>query len=44
MTDVVSLRDELLNDAQVNYMVTRKEVNLDVGSLGTTLQLMRIME
>jgi hypothetical protein len=43
MTDVVSLRDELLNDTAQNYVIRSKEVNLDRGSRGTTLRLMRIL-
>ena len=41
MTDTVSLRDVLLNDAAINYRVRSKEVNLDRGSRGTSLVLIR---
>ena len=43
MTDTVSLRDELLNDAAQNYRVARKEVGLDKGGRTTTLQLIRFL-
>jgi hypothetical protein len=44
MTDVVSLRDELLNDSAQNYLVAAKEVGLDQGSRVTTLRLIRTLE
>ena len=43
ITDTVSLEDELLSDAPINYMVISKEVGLDLGSRTTTLKLMRIL-
>jgi len=43
LMDPVSLADDLLNDAAQNYWITRKEVNLDPGSQGTSLQLMRFL-
>jgi len=43
MTDVVSLEDELLSDAPVNYLITGKEVGLDQGNRMTTLQLIRFL-
>jgi hypothetical protein len=43
MTDVVSLEDEILSDAPVNYLITGKEVDLDQGNRMTTLQLIRFL-
>ena len=43
ITDTVNLTDELLSDDPINYMVTSKEVGLDLGSRTTTLKLMRIL-
>jgi len=43
LMEVVSVRDELLNDEAINYWITRKEPGLDPGSRETTLQLMRFL-
>lgn len=43
MTDVVSLRDELLNDTAQNYVIRSKEVGLDQGSRETSLTLIRFL-
>jgi hypothetical protein len=43
LMDPVSLSDPLLNDAAKNYWVAGKEVSLDQGSQGTSLQLIRFL-
>jgi hypothetical protein len=43
LMEVVSVRDELLNEAADNYFITRKDVGLDPGSRETSLQLMRFL-
>jgi hypothetical protein len=43
LMEVVSLSDEILTDAPINYFVTRKDVGLDPGSREVNLQLTRYL-